>query len=196
MRGLELETAEAQGVSPWPRPCGPVAAAEVLEEGEELDQTFAICGSMVGAQVTVGVLTARVSRAGSDEVLEFSFPVPPIPIVECPLRLSVHCNTVAYFGEALHFRVRLRNTTRRMQSVSVQASDSRSFFTAGRTACELDILPGQRVEVPYTLIPIQTGAVQLPPLEILSAASAAPILSAASRLSVFVYPKNPSAPCA
>eukprot|EP00668_Euglena_longa_P016119 GGOE01020328.1.p1 GENE.GGOE01020328.1~~GGOE01020328.1.p1 ORF type:complete len:1194 (-),score=396.51 GGOE01020328.1:239-3778(-) len=175
----------------------PEDEGEELSPAEELEQAFCLLCSAASSLVTCGHLTVSAHRAGSPAPLHFTFPLPQISVAAAPLVVGVECNTVAAMGEVLRFKLLVLNTTHHMQAVTVRVSDSRSFFWAGRASFMADIRPGQEAEFPYNLIPIQTGTVFLPPIDLQDQLAGVPLLLPAEKLSVFVYPKNhPSTPMA
>lgn len=170
---------------------------EILEEGEEFEHAFTLSGAQLGDRIPSGTVAVTARRLPNGAALTFSIPLPAITVGDVPLSIAVECDTVAVVGEPLPLTLRVRNASRQPQAISARASDSRSFFWAGRASFTADILPLRESEFQYCLIPIQTGTVSLPPIEIHDVATGAPVLQAAEKLSVFVYPKNhPSFPAA
>ena len=88
----------------------------MLEENEELEQPFYISGTGPGSSIALGSLTVHAARDGSNgDPIPFTFPLPVLPVVEEPLRVTLVSSTVARFGEPMPVKFTLCNNTNKMQ---------------------------------------------------------------------------------
>ncbi|TDH72591.1 hypothetical protein CCR75_006101 [Bremia lactucae] len=129
--------------------------------------------------------------SGRHDVVSTWLEMPMISFLDAPLTFSVETPPFGVEGVLAFMDVRIRNNESVHHSLRIKPVDTDdAFFISGRTNATEELLPFYEQVVRLGLVPIKSGYLRLPRLEIVSLTYNLPFSNPEERQEVFVLPRN------
>ena len=174
------------------------AARRVREENAAAVVAGGEGGLGVGVGVGEGVPAARLAAAAAAAVGEASLSLlcesvcalPAVEAADAPFHAEFVAPPTARLREPFVALWRVANRSGRPQvlRVSAETAGATGFAWAGKASYSVAVAPGERVELPLELVPVEVGHCLLPQLSVESEGHKAPVLQGGVRQKIFVEP--------
>lgn len=108
-----------------------------------------------------------------------------------PLVVSLECPSHALFGAPFTLAWKIQNETTCLQEVRFSLVDSQSFLVSGAHSDTISILPYSSHILSYKLVPLASGLLQLPQVNLTATRYSASFHPPTASTQLFVFPSNP-----
>jgi len=132
---------------------------------------------------------AEAENAATQAEVCTDIPLPAVKVEEPLLLVRTRAPPSAMAGIPFCYSLEMTNPTSLLQEVSITVGDTSGFVFAGERQASVSILPGQDVQVNWTMVAYSAGLMALPDVQLASARYAARLRMGGSN-KVFVMPKE------
>ena len=209
----EASQGEANALAVVDDPSAHICADEVLNIDDERSSLFTLRPMCDGSRLNLGTVYAQWSRAPPSDaasggasadgsgsvdsplVCEWREPAPAVDVRCEDFELEVELPSEGALGQMLPLRLRVKNQTRTLHALRLSFAENEAFLFCGFKLYHFQLPPGYVHTVTFNLIPIQAGAMPLPPLRLFCASTNAELLSTKVTHTVLVLPAGITPPC-
>ena len=133
---------------------------------------------------------AAVGEASLSLLCESVCALPAVEAADAPFHAEFVAPPTARLREPFVALWRVANRSGRPQvlRVSAETAGATGFAWAGKASYSVAVAPGERVELPLELVPVEVGHCLLPQLSVESEGHKAPVLQGGVRQKIFVEP--------
>ncbi|KAI3450924.1 hypothetical protein Pfo_007589 [Paulownia fortunei] len=168
--------------------------------GEEFKKVFTVVPNINCTKLKIGTVSLRWqrdSRVGEQfhscatESQVTKHRLPDVNVELPPLVVSLECPPHAILGNPFMYSVKIHNHTELLQEIKCSISDSQSFVSSGPHSDTIFVLPSSAHVLSYMLVPLGSGSLQLPRVNVTSGRYSAGLQPSTASSIVFVYPSKP-----
>ncbi|KDO24414.1 hypothetical protein SPRG_09804 [Saprolegnia parasitica CBS 223.65] len=168
---------------------GAVSDGFALSDGDQHSLVVRLVPRAMLAQTSVGCVIVHWRRPHGD-VVASTLPLPPMTFVVSPVSVDVDVPAFGREGHLAPLRLHTTNHTHGVLKVQVKLSNDSDFLVSGVTECTEEVLPGEVLTSTFGLIPMQSGHLKLPKMEVLHVDANEWIVSVDERTELYVVPAN------
>ncbi|KAL1512089.1 hypothetical protein AB1Y20_005361 [Prymnesium parvum] len=147
-----------------------------------------ICTSWTRMQVGAAESGGKTKEATPSEMMT---PLPEQDVRPADFEITRDLPTGGTLGQLLRLRVRITNRATTLRMLRLSFSENEAFLFCGFKLFNFQLPPNHSHLVEFNLLPILTGAVQLPPVRLTCTTSNKELLDAQTVHRVFVLPAEP-----
>ncbi|PQQ15271.1 trafficking protein particle complex subunit 11 [Prunus yedoensis var. nudiflora] len=130
-------------------------------------------------------------QSGSKASVLTTHRLPDVNLELSPLVVSLECPPYAILGDPFTYFVRIQNQTELLQEAKISLADAQSFVLAGSHNDAIFILPKSEHIIRYKLVPLASGAQQLPRFTLTSVRYSTGFQPSVASSTIFVFPSKP-----
>ena len=143
-----------------------------------------------GSMGQMKVKWRQSSERYGDLVAETSFGLPSVVVATPPCSVKCSYPTQTTVGEPFPFSIWIENKTPLLQDVQVEMQDEAGFIYGGYKSTLEQVLPFDKNELTWYLVPVATGMMKLPNVKIHSVKHMAELSVPVSSKDIYVRPCN------
>ncbi|WOK94149.1 trafficking protein particle complex subunit 11 isoform X1 [Canna indica] len=168
----------------------------LLVPGAEFKGVFSVTPKVNSPDLEVGSVCLNWKRDVKlgdvdDSGIVTEHKLPDVNVEQPPLVVSLECPHHAILGVPFLFYIRVRNHSNLLQEIKYSLGDSQSFVFSGPHDNVGFVLPKTEYVLSYKLVPLCSGAQQLPQATITSMRYSAALNPSVAAETIFVYPSEP-----
>lgn len=170
----------------------------LLVPGEEFKKVYTVTSEMNSSKLRLGNVCLRWRRdsgtaveSGSMASVLTTHRLPDVNLESSPLVVSLECPPYAILGDPFTYFVKIQNQTELLQEAKISLADAQSFVLAGSHNDSIFILPKSEHMVRYKLVPLASGAQQLPRFTLTSVRYSTGFQPSVAASTIFVFPSKP-----
>ncbi|XP_068330735.1 uncharacterized protein [Pyrus communis] len=170
----------------------------LLVPGEEFKKVYTVTSEMNSSKLRLGNVCLRWRRDsgtavehGSTASVLTTHRLPDVNLELSPLVVSLECPPYAILGDPFTYFVKIQNQTELLQEAKISLADAQSFVLAGSHNDSIFILPKSEHIVRYKLVPLASGAQQLPRFTLTSVRYSTGFQPSIAASTIFVFPSKP-----
>ncbi|XP_021804548.1 trafficking protein particle complex subunit 11 [Prunus avium] len=170
----------------------------LLVPGEEFKKVYTVTSEMNSSKLKLGNVCLTWRRDSGSEVQSGSkasvlttHRLPDVNLELSPLVVSLECPPYAILGDPFTYFVRIQNQTELLQEAKISLADAQSFVLAGSHNDAIFILPKSEHIIRYKLVPLASGAQQLPRFTLTSVRYSTGFQPSVASSTIFVFPSKP-----
>jgi len=174
-----------------------------LTTGGQHSALFKFAPSAVGREQHLGVAVAKWRRLAeqpssqSAPAAEVTCELPRVNVTEDDFAMWLDPPTEGTVGQLLTLKLRAQNRTSKVHTLLLKFCENDAFLFCGYKLLNFSLPPAFAQTVTFSLIPIQAGAVLLPPVRLKCASTGRELFASQAKHVVFVSPSgaNNEPPC-
>ncbi|KAL5550855.1 hypothetical protein UlMin_001031 [Ulmus minor] len=170
-----------------------------LVPGEEFKRVFSVIPKKNISKLSLGNVCLRWTRdSTTEEQSNYTASsvltkqrLPNVNLELSPLVVSLECPPHAILGEPFTYNVKIKNQTLLLQEVKLSLADAQSFVLSGSHNDTVFVLPKSEHIFGYKLVPLASGAQQLPKFTVTSVRYSAGFQPSGAVSTLLVFPSKP-----
>lgn len=171
----------------------------IVVAGEEFKKVFSVTPKMTILKLRLGNVCVRWKRdsatgeqSGSIESSVLTKQtLPDVNLELSPLVVSLECPPYAILGDPFTYYIKIRNQTQLLQELKLTLADAQSFVSSGSHSDTIFVLPKSENILGYKLVPLASGAQQLPKFTVTSVRYSTVFQPSNAASTLFVFPSEP-----
>ncbi|KAL9245710.1 hypothetical protein vseg_019330 [Gypsophila vaccaria] len=172
------------------------AGANLLVPGEEYKKVFSVIPMANISKVRFGTVHLKWMRdngplGNNDSGVLTKHRIPDANVELTPVIVGFECPPHAVLGEPFTFFIKLHNQSDFLQEIKFSLLDSQSFVSSGSHKDTILVLPKSEHILSYKLVPLASGAQQLPRVTVTSVRYSAAFQPSVPASTIFVFPAKP-----
>lgn len=172
------------------------ALSSIVVPGEEYKKVFSVIPLANTSKIRIGTVFLKWMRDAGPLKQNISgvltkHKLPDGNVEQSPLIVSLKCPPHAVLGDPFTFFIKIQNETELLQEIKYSLLDSQSFVSSGSHNDTIFVLPNSEHVLSYKLVPLASGAQQLPRVTVTSLRYSATFQPSVSASTIFVFPVKP-----
>ncbi|EXC26259.1 hypothetical protein L484_022833 [Morus notabilis] len=171
----------------------------IVVPGEEFKKVFSITPKVNLPKLRLGNVCVRWRRdsgtgeqPGSTESSVLTKQILPDVNLELPsLVVSLECPPYGILGDPFTYYIKVQNQTHLLQELKLSLADAQSFVLCGSHNDTIYVLPKSENILSYKLVPLASGAQQLPKFTVTSVRYSTAFQPSNAVSTLFVFPSKP-----
>ncbi|XP_021728257.1 trafficking protein particle complex subunit 11-like [Chenopodium quinoa] len=172
------------------------APLNIVVPGEEYKKVFSVIPVANTPRTRIGTVclkwmrdTGSLSQGVSGVLTKHK--LPDANIEPSPLIVSLKCPPHGVLGDPFTYFIIVQNQTELLQEIKYSLLDSQSFVSSGSHNDTIFVLPKSEHILSYKLVPLASGAQQLPRVTVTSSRYSATFQPSVAASTIFVFPVKP-----